>query len=389
MDTLYKGILALLKSAITGEIVPLPEQFNIEQAYPILRKHSVLPMGYAGAIKCGISKEHPVMQLLRRDYFAAVLKSENQLAAIRTITQHFDAAGIDYMLLKGSALKSLYPVHEYRMMGDADILIRMEQYATISSVLEEMGYALQQETDYELVWVGPKLHLELHKRPVSSGNREFFHYYGDGWTRAMLLQGSQYTMTAEDQYVYLIMHLAKHYRAGGVGLRHVLDLWVYREKTQIDMEYVRRELEKINLLAFFENILQVIDGWFLDKPMDEKAEFITDVIFHSGNWGTAKQGRLSAIIRNSRAKDSAGQSRRRRLWRKIFPKWSELRYQYALLDRAPVLLPIFWCIRLATIGMFRRKQAVETYRGLAEVTEQEIVSHEQALAYVGLYFEKE
>lgn len=38
----------------------------------------------------------------------------------------FDAGGIDYMPLKGSILKDLYPRHEMRMMGDADILIRME-----------------------------------------------------------------------------------------------------------------------------------------------------------------------------------------------------------------------------------------------------------------------
>ena len=69
MNVTQQGILALIKSALTAQAVTLPEQFDIEKAYPVLCKHSLQAMGYAGALRCGISKEIPAMQSLRRDYY--------------------------------------------------------------------------------------------------------------------------------------------------------------------------------------------------------------------------------------------------------------------------------------------------------------------------------
>ena len=35
-------------------------------------------------------------------------------------------------------------------------------------------------------------------------------------------------MSAEDEMIYIFTHYAKHYRAAGVGIKHILDLWVYK-----------------------------------------------------------------------------------------------------------------------------------------------------------------
>lgn len=51
MNMTQQGVIALMKSAITCEKTALPEQFDIEQAYPVLRRHGIMAMGYTGAMQ--------------------------------------------------------------------------------------------------------------------------------------------------------------------------------------------------------------------------------------------------------------------------------------------------------------------------------------------------
>lgn len=384
MNTVQQGILTLIKSAITDEAAELPEQFDIEQAYPVMRRHSVLAMGYAGALKCGISKDCPAMQRLRQDYFAAVVKSEGQMAAIRTIQKAFDEAGIDYMLLKGSNLKLLYPAHEYRTMGDADILIRVEQYDKIRPLMLQLGYTEHMESDHELVWNSKALHLELHKRLVPTNNRDYYRYYGEGWDRAVAGSGSSYAMKTEDEFIYLFTHFAKHYRGSGVGLRQLMDLWVYRRSyAQLDEEYIRAELEKLALLEFYDNICLLLGCWFAEEAPNEKVEFIAQVIFSNGNWGTAKSQLMSEMLEKD-----AENGKNTWILQKVFLPRELLQLQYPLLKKWPVLLPACWIARWGKILLLKRKKLKWSVNILSGISVEDMQSFEQALEYVGLRFEK-
>ena len=63
----------------------------------------------------------------------------------------FEKNGIAHMPLKGILMKQLYPRPDMRIMGDADILIRVEQYEKIKPLLEELGFAEKLESDHELI----------------------------------------------------------------------------------------------------------------------------------------------------------------------------------------------------------------------------------------------
>ena len=140
MDATQKGVLTLVRSAITGEKYSLPEDFDLEQAYPMFRKHGILALAYDGAVRCGVDKGHPVMQKLFQDYLQCLVRSERQMQAIEKLCAAFEEHGVDYMPLKGCNLKKLYPKPELRQMGDADILIRMEQYDDVRRIASEQGF---------------------------------------------------------------------------------------------------------------------------------------------------------------------------------------------------------------------------------------------------------
>lgn len=66
MKEVYKGIICLLKSSITGEKYRLPEKFKLEEAEGLIKRHSMAPLIYPGAITCGVPKTDVFMQKLFR-----------------------------------------------------------------------------------------------------------------------------------------------------------------------------------------------------------------------------------------------------------------------------------------------------------------------------------
>ena len=90
MNTTQQGIILLLKSAITGETLPLPEGFDLEAALTEINRHKIHTLAFQGGINCGIPRNHPAMQQLFQMYCHAMLVSEGQLRELQRIYKAFD-----------------------------------------------------------------------------------------------------------------------------------------------------------------------------------------------------------------------------------------------------------------------------------------------------------
>ncbi|MBQ5671618.1 MAG: nucleotidyltransferase family protein, partial [Oscillospiraceae bacterium] len=101
MNTIQRGIITLLKSAVTEQALPLPEGFDLAEAYPLAKRHHMSTLLYDGAVRCGIDRGLPVMQKLFGEYCRALMISERQMAEVSRVFAAFEEAGIDYMPLKG------------------------------------------------------------------------------------------------------------------------------------------------------------------------------------------------------------------------------------------------------------------------------------------------
>ena len=384
MTITQQGILRLLKSAVTGEALALPEGFDIEEACAQIKGHHMLTLIYDGALRCGIPGQHPAMQQLFRGYCKALQVSEGQMRQLDRVFAAFEEAGIHYMPLKGCKLRSLYPKPELRMMGDADVLIRMDQYPRIIPIMESLGFVNTGESDHELPWRNRELYLELHKRVIPSYNKDFFAYFGDGWQLAKCHEGCRYSMTAEDELVYLFTHFAKHYRDGGIGCRYVLDLWMFlRDNPGVDEARVKAELEKLQLREFYENIRRLISVWFENAQPDEKTEYITGFIFSSGSWGRAESKSVSVAVRDSHG-GSFWRGRLAYLLRTAFPDVGTLRNKYTVLQKAPWLLPVVWLYRPFYKVLCEFSTLARHKRNLSAMTEEKLDERQKMLRYVGL-----
>lgn len=385
MNQNQKGIILLMKSAILQQPQTLPEGFALDQIIGLVRKHHMTALIYDGALRCGISPGEKSMQQLFRLYYAALLKSEGQQREISRICEAFSREGIDYMLLKGSGMKELYPKPELRYMGDADILIRMEQYEKIISVMESLGFTFCHENDHELKWKSDALKVELHKRLISTEERDMYTYYGNGWRLAVPQGGSAYGMKTEDEWVYLFTHFAKHYRGGGVGCRYVVDLWVWRRAhPDMDEAYIRRALSAMGLDAFYAHTLRLLDYWFSEGPGDETLDIITEFIFTSGSWGNEDVLVLSQAVRNAKRVGLGFGGRLLYLWHTAFPGITTLRSRYRVLYKAPWLLPVVWLVRLVQKVFFDRRSMQKQGHHMDLLTQENIRLRQEMLELVGL-----
>ena len=387
MNTTQKTIVTLLKSGLAGEKLQLPDQMELEEVFKIIRKQSVMALAYQGAVNCGIEESHPLMQKLFLYCCQNLIRSERQMQDVEKIFEVFEQNQIAYMPLKGCNLKKLYPKQEYRSMGDADILIHPEDHLRIKSALEAIGFQYHGENDHVFEWKSDALHVELHKSVVPVTDPDYFTYYGTGWQLAVKGDGYRHDLSLEDAYLFMFTHFARHYRSSGIGCRHVLDLYVYRNAyPDMDWGYISRELRKLRLLEFHENMLRMLEVWFEDREEDEISCLATNFIFSGGNWGTMEANVYSTEVKRAQSNGGVQKTKWKAFCYALFLPREKMTYRYKAVRKYPWLLPVFWVIRLVDAMITRPWKMVKKLRILKAVDDNEILSHEKALRMVGLDF---
>lgn len=388
MNSTQRGFISIIRSAITGQPNILPEDFDLNAAAAIAKKHQIIPILFYGAQQCGISEKDPLMRKLFISTCQYLSVSERQMQEVEQIFAAFEQAGVDYMPLKGTLMKSLYPKQEMRPMSDADILIRYEQYEdTIKPLMEKLEFREGRTSDNELVWERPCAYIELHRRLLPSYNKDYYAYYGDGWRLAKLQQGYRYAMSDEDQMVFLFTHFAKHYRDAGIGIRHLVDIQVYLDKhPALDQDYIREQLRQLQLDAFYENILKTLRVWFADEESDSISDFITQIVFNSGVYGTEEAHALSDALKMSKETGKKRGLKNRKLLRELFPGYAYMRMRYPSLKGKKLLLPFYWIARLVTALFRRDKEISRRKKRLNYISDKNVNDYQRALHAVGLDF---
>lgn len=388
MDIQQQGIIAIIKSALSGQKYDLPEGFNFEKAVAYAIRSQITGMVYHGAVNCNISPDSVCMQKLFSNVCVTVSVDEQQLYELSKVKKAFDESGIKYMLMKGVLLKPLYPKSYMRTMSDLDILIDENQYSVIESIMESLCYHRGIESDHELPWKKNNVYIELHKRLISTHNKDFYSYFGEGWDFASPLveQPNRYEMSKEDVFIYLFTHLVKHYRSGGIGIKHMTDLWVYlRAYPNINMNYIKASLSSMMLLDFYNNVISTLEVWFNDAPQTEITDLITHVIFKSGAFGFYEDHLAALVIRDFKT-EKRKHSRFREIRELVFPPYKKMRSKYKVLKKAPLLLPCLWIYR----GCVALKPSSQKIKGFKDninvIATDKVAIYHQSLKKVGLDF---
>ena len=388
MDAFQKEFFSILKSSLTDKKAVVNSKFDWENALETAKSHGVQVLLYYGIKKSNLIVPPEIMGFLEKVVYVLVRKSATQDYEAKKIYADFNENKIKYMPLKGDVIKKLYPNIEMRYMGDVDVFIDTEQYSMIKNIVKKNGYDEICESDHEYIWAKNEcLTLEMHKRLVPSYNKDFYSYYYDGWSRAINVSGTEYVLSDEDLYIYIFTHLAKHYRDGGIGIKHFVDIYVFlNSKLNLDMDYITNELKKMNLDIFHQNVLNTIDVWFNDKAEDDMSDFISNKVFSSGAYGTKYNKLMADALKNAKKLKSTKKVRWICAINYIFPSYSNMCKRNDMLKYFPFLLPFAWVVRWINILLFKGRLVKRKVVEVHNTSDKNIQKYHYDLKYVGLDF---
>ena len=155
-----------------------------------------------------------------------------------------------------------YPQAWFRTSCDIDILIHQEDVERTIELLVKNGYEHQSDAtthDYSFITPG-KVHLELHYSLNQGERMEAINAILDMvWVCSSPFKESPYCFQmSNDMFVfYHIAHMAKHFIAGGCGIRSFIDLYInVKHKSGRVVGLLSSLSEKHRLLL--TNLLQLI-----------------------------------------------------------------------------------------------------------------------------------
>lgn len=379
-------IMHLLKCAVTDEIPQLPpEDLDWELIFNVAKKHKIVSTLYFGMVKFpqDMQKTIPHINDYIFSYQKNLVSDANRSFELERLKTAFSDNNIDYMLLKGSIIKHYYPDTSIRRMNDIDILFRGADFKTIDRIFKEFEYHILHKDAKDTAYIHPanRVIVEMQPHLIDIGYLKWYQYLENIWNKCNH-SGNEYQMTLEDFYIYHIIHMAKHFINGGIGLTHVTDVYVMIQKfTGIDWDYVDAELSKLDLYQFNHTIKMLVEYWFdavSSKDFSQKGiEIITFYILTGGAFGSTKQKEINSIV--SRGDKSLS------LRKKIFPdRTTMINYYGEFLNKHKCLLPYYWFRLNLTRLLHYNKDTKKNLTNISSITESEISTTEKIMKLCGL-----
>ena len=209
---------------------------------------------------------------------------------------------IEFMFLKGTHLKSLYPVPEMRFMVDMDILVKEKSMEKGGELILARGFTQEMNNGKDIVLVKkPFLTIELHKMLFVEDY--FMHDYFKGvWNRVEKVSSCEYKMPISDLYVYTLAHLAEHYLEAGSCFRPLMDLYLMEKThTELDFDYINKQFEIIGIDKFAIKIRQLYKSAFDDAEYNDDLITIENYIVFGAPVKNASEVSKVAITKKSKS----------------------------------------------------------------------------------------
>lgn len=334
---------ALRQEKVDESLLPLDWPTLLKQA----KRHNVLP---TLACVLPLLPEKPdaaTCRLLEGSLMEQMLIGSNQLYAAQQLLEQFESLGIYGMALKGIRTKTRYPQDYMRTMGDLDILCKPEQSPAVRKAMETLGYSdFEPGRKHDHYCRKPYINVEMHRELVASSS-PYAPYYRDVWQRTQPAEGCGYRheMSATEEYIYSIIHLVEHFMHGGVGLRFIMDVFVYERFVTLDRELLKTQLKQLGLWDFYENVRILALYWFEEGEKGAQTEELAAYVFLGGVYGTAENASAAAVSKGGRLKF---------LLSACFPAFGEMCSMYPWLKKFPIGLPVAWVVRAVDSLLHRR-----------------------------------
>lgn len=363
LETYLDYTLHLVKCAMLGtEPMAVPENINLKQLLEFAREHTIENIIYVPLSKLE-TNDSEAMSLFEELHNHAIINDATQQYYLEIVTDELEAQGIRHCIMKGPVIKKLYPSSDMRQSGDLDIFVDDENTEKVLEIMESLDFkaeSFNKANSHDEYKIDQNIIIEIH-RSLISNKCEWQSECQKISNRLVPTDGCKhrYDMTKEDYYLYMIGHMAKHMKYTGMGIKMVLDVWVYLNAYNdiLDWDKLNGFLNDCGLLEFEKNIKLLCDYWFNGKGAEGKIKAMSEYIALSGNFGTEEQLLAGEMAQNAGGMDNKTVSKVIYYIKLFFLPYSHMRERYPVLKNAPVLLPFFWIYRAVNTAFFNKEKA--------------------------------
>lgn len=302
----------LLRAGLWSDVnsdMRIDEATDWQEIYRLASEQSVLGLVLAGLEHSNV-KPHQMM-LLQWIGEVQIIEQRNREmnAFIADLIEKLRKNDIYALLVKGQGIAQCYEKPLWRSSGDVDLLLSAEDYEKAKNFLVPLAERLEKEfvifKHYGMTIKGWE--VELHgtlcprltkriNRAVDDAQHDVF-YLGNvrSWENGKV---QVFMPGPNEDIIFQITHILKHFYQGGIGLRQICDLsrflWTYNEK--IDVRLLKNRLLSMGIMSEWKSFgafmveylgtpVNVIPLYSENRKWKRKAERICQFVLEVGNFG--------------------------------------------------------------------------------------------------------
>lgn len=267
---------------------------------------------------------------------------------IENLLKCFDKEQIYNLPMKGYFLKNDYPNPFDRSIADYDILFDINDIDSIKNIFKQNGYKFKKNDDQQYHFVkAPFMYIEMHRSLLKKDNKNYS-LLENQLEKAKVRDGYSYSkeMTLEDYYIYMLLHSAKHFSQGGIGIRMIADEYVFYKKysDQLNQKYLSEQFEKLGITLFEKKLRDISLKWFSPDSSITDFDDVEEFILMSMTLGRLDVAVMSEMEKN-RVDENTGKKKSRlsNFVASLFPNKTVMANKYPNVNKMPALLPYYWC----------------------------------------------
>ena len=389
MEKQKQNFLRILGAYVNNTPVILNEP-DFKEIFKLAKINSLEAIVYSTLKQNKITPEDMDIKRLEVTFNTTVAYSIKQEYVAKELIKLLNDNEIRHIIFKGYVIKHLYKDPELRTMGDIDICIDSSNQEIVKKILVNNGFTYDEINSHAKVWNYKKGNVlfELHSALFENNLFEAVslrEYYTNPFILAINESQMTFVFTKENHLIYMLLHMAKHFKNGGCGIRMLLDIVVYtKTNPKMDYVYLEKELKKLKIYDFYKDMLDIAELLFVTDSsspnIKEEWSEIVEYMIDGGVFGY--EGKNIDAIRTS--KNTKVQVSVLRL---IFPSYKDITTRYNWANKYPrFLLPICW-IKMWFYRLFVVKE--NSFKRVIDMAKSsnDVVTHRKMLEIVGLHKE--
>ena len=327
------------------------------------KRHSLTALLYKVIKDTGVKVNKEYLNRLEQYYLVNLRKAvlfENERKALY---EYLNNNQIDFLPLKGIILKDYYLDAFTREFADNDILFK-DKDELVKKFFTDRSYKVEsfKKSNHDVYMKKPCYNFEMHRALFGESIKsdKVVKYYNDIFDRAPIKEGYEHVLSNEDFYIYFTAHSYKHFNNSGCGIRTLVDYYQFLKSNELNLDYVNKELEKLDLLEFSNMIFTLSNKLFNGSTLEDKEQEVLLYIASSGTYGT---------LENSVSKGVKEKGKFKYFMSRVFPPMSVYKSLYPWAYKTKVLIPVAWLVRAFRILFKNPKKATKELNMIAKSKE--------------------